>query len=364
MKRNWLIALAFTLLAFLAPFVGAQEQTSEAKKPSIDVKDLPRLFDPKKLDDSKAAAAAIEQIEAAFQSVRQPEAVRMLIDILRGSQMGGDSGWFGPADTRYTLQWLAARSGADPTKGVPRGKFSGPDAWFTCLDRNKDGLITSSDLDWGKLKVGGKVSGTPPGGGPSRSVLIKGLFEGEIGSMQVGPQLEHLAPDFTLKTVDGKSSVQFSKLIGPRPVVLVLGNYTCGPFRTFYTTIEGMYERYKNDATFLMVYVREAHPTDGWKMESNTRAGVAVKQPTTLSERTAVASQFCEKLKPTMPVVVDEISDPVGHAYSGMPGQVYVIDAQGKVAYKSGRGPFGFRAGEMEQAIVMALLEQMATKSK
>ena len=323
------------------------------------------MFDPKKLDDSKAAAAAIEQIEAAFQSVRQPEAVRMLIDILRGSQMGGDSGWFGPADTRYTLQWLAAHSGADPTKGVPRGKL-GRARRLVHLPRSEQGRPRSleADLDWGKLKVGGKVSGTPPGGGPSRSVLIKGLFEGEIGSMQEGPQLEHLAPDFTLKTVDGKSSVQFSKLIGPRPVVLVLGNYTCGPFRTFYTTIEGMYERYKNDATFLMVYVREAHPTDGWKMESNTRAGVAVKQPTTLSERTAVASQFCEKLKPTMPVVVDEISDPVGHAYSGMPGQVYVIDAQGKVAYKSGRGPFGFRAGEMEQAIVMALLEQMATKSK
>jgi hypothetical protein len=29
----------------------------------------------------------------------------------------------------------------------------------------------------------------------------------------------------------------------------------------------------------------------------------------------------------------------------------------GKVAYKSGRGPFGFKAGELEQALVMALLE-------
>ena len=32
--------------------------------------------------------------------------------------------------------------------------------------------------------------------------------------------------------------------------------------------------RYRDRATFLMVYVREAHPTDGWQMESNDRVGV------------------------------------------------------------------------------------------
>ena len=58
-----------------------------------------------------------------------------------------------------------------------------------------------------------------------------------------------------------------------------------------------------------------------------------------------------------MPLLVDEIVDPVGNAYSGMPTQrLYVIDRQGKcVAYKSGRGPFGFKSGEMEQGkLVMA----------
>ena len=49
--------------------------------------------------------------------------------------------------------------------------------------------------------------------------------------------------------------------------------------------------------------------------------------------------------------------DPAGTAYSGMPARLYVIDAQGKVAYKSGRGPFGFKPGEMEQSLVMTLLD-------
>ena len=58
-----------------------------------------------------------------------------------------------------------------------------------------------------------------------------------------------------------------------------------------------------------------------------------------------------------MPVVVDDVNDAVGNAYSGMPARLYLIDRAGKVAYKSGRGPFGFKVGELEQALVMALLE-------
>ena len=62
-------------------------------------------------------------------------------------------------------------------------------------------------------------------------------------------------------------------------------------------------------------------------------------------------------VKPGMKMVVDDINDPAGTAYSGMPARLYVIDTNGKVAYKSGRGPFGFKAGEMEQALAMSLLE-------
>src|SRR5262249_8191024 len=138
---------------------------------------------------------------------------------------------------------------------------------------------------------------------------------------------------------------------------LVFGNFTCGPFRALTAEVDAIAQRHKGAATFVMVYVREAHPTDGWGMESNTKVGVEVEQPATYEERVKGCGLFNAKLKPSFPVLVDEIDDRVGHTYSGMPGRLYVIDPAGKVAYKSGRGPFGFRAGEMEQALVMALLE-------
>ena len=99
-------------------------------------------------------------------------------------------------------------------------------------------------------------------------------------------------------------------------------------------------------------------------MASNDAAGVVVKQPLLQDERTSVAKTCCTKLEITMPMVVDEMDDRVGHAYSGMPDRMYLIDRAGRIAYKGGRGPFGFKPGELEQALVMLMLDREATPPK
>jgi len=81
-----------------------------------------------------------------------------------------------------------------------------------------------------------------------------------------------------------------------------------------------------------------------------------VKQHRSAEERSEVARHCCAALNMTMPVVVDTIDDRVGHAYSGMPDRLYVIDRAGKVSYQGGRGPMGFSPAEMEQALVLRLL--------
>jgi alkylhydroperoxidase family enzyme len=119
-----------------------------------------------------------------------------------------------------------------------------------------------------------------------------------------------------------------------------------------------LHKRYGDQVEFLAIYVREAHPAEGWKMTSNDRVGIIINQPRKRDERVAVAQRCCSSLEITMPVLVDEIDDRVGHAYSGMPDRLYVIDRDGRVAYKGGRGPFGFKSREMEQALIMLLLDQ------
>jgi alkylhydroperoxidase family enzyme len=99
-------------------------------------------------------------------------------------------------------------------------------------------------------------------------------------------------------------------------------------------------------------------------MSSNDRVGISVRQPVDRGERDGVAKKCCSALGVTMPMVVDEMDDRVGHAYSGMPDRLYLVDRDGRVAYKGGRGPFGFNVREMEQALAMLLLDEQARDAK
>jgi hypothetical protein len=209
-----------------------------------------------------------------------PESVRMLRAISRGAQMGPNDGWFGPAQTRYTWDWLVRLHGKDAAEGITKETFRGQESWFARLDRDKDGRITGDDLDWsdnapylrqlglarqlgrpidrdgnGKMSAEEweaffkqmakdkgyvtpedlrdalfpppppRVPGKEPSG-PSPDTLLRGLFNGELGSLLAGPSVGQEAPDFTLKTNDGKQSYSLSEWRGKKPIVLIFGSFT------------------------------------------------------------------------------------------------------------------------------------------
>jgi hypothetical protein len=125
-----------------------------------------------------------------------------------------------------------------------------------------------------------------------------------------------------------------------------------------------MYARWRDQVDFYAVYIREAHPVDGWSSESNDRVGIKVVQPKSTEERRQVAVDCCASLRMSMPLLVDSIDDVVGRAYSGFPDRLYLIDRDGKVAYKGGRGPFGYKPRELEQTMVMMLLDEAKQAGK
>ena len=87
------------------------------------------------------------------------------------------------------------------------------------------------------------------------------------------------------------------------------------------------------------MYIREAHPLDGWALKKNT---FNITDPKTLEERRSVARDFAKQLKVTLPILVDTLDDQVERAYAGWPDRIYVIDAAGKIALKGAPGPGGF----------------------
>jgi hypothetical protein len=99
------------------------------------------------------------------------------------------------------------------------------------------------------------------------------------------------------------------------------------------------------------VYVKEAHPEDGWVLSENREHGIEVVDPTTDDERTAVAVACAAGLRLELPTVVDAVDNAVASAYGGWPDRLYLVGADGRIAYQGGEGPFGFKPAELESAI-------------
>ena len=90
------------------------------------------------------------------------------------------------------------------------------------------------------------------------------------------------------------------------------------------------------------VYIREAHPEDGWQVEMNVDDGVIFDEPTTADERAAVAQTCVLRLNLAMPMLLDDMMNAAESAYVALPERLYALDADHRVAWKSLSGPAGF----------------------
>ena len=100
-----------------------------------------------------------------------------------------------------------------------------------------------------------------------------------------------------------------------------------------------------------MIYVREAHPTDGWQVDANVQDEVFYRQHQSYEEREEVAQTCSLDLKITVPVLVEEMDNKIDETFGAAPERLYLIGSDGKVAYHGGAGPFFFDLDEWEQAI-------------
>jgi hypothetical protein len=135
-----------------------------------------------------------------------------------------------------------------------------------------------------------------------------------------------------------------------------------------------LFARYGDRVQFLSIYIREAHPVDGWWLGGGlsgllmfkirmSRAATDVYDPKTIEERRAVAGRCEKSLRYGIRTYVDHMDDWVNKAYAAWPTRLYLVGVDGKVAYAGGLGPWGFKPAELGTAIEEHLAGTVRTAS-
>jgi len=112
-----------------------------------------------------------------------------------------------------------------------------------------------------------------------------------------------------------------------------------------------LWDQYRDQVAFFVVYIKEAHPENGWVVSSNRAQGIMVTDPISDNERREVATECSLKLDIRIPVLLDALNDRVACAYGAWPDRLYLVSRDGRIAWQGGPGPVGFRPDELESAI-------------
>uniref|UniRef100_A0A3Q3BLP9 Iodothyronine deiodinase n=1 Tax=Kryptolebias marmoratus TaxID=37003 RepID=A0A3Q3BLP9_KRYMA len=100
---------------------------------------------------------------------------------------------------------------------------------------------------------------------------------------------------------------------------------------------------YADVADFLVVYIEEAHPSDGWV---SSDAPYQIPKHRCLEDRLRAAQLMLSEV-PGSNVVVDNMDNASNAAYGAYFERLYIVMDE-KVVYQGGRGPEGYRISELK----------------
>jgi hypothetical protein len=109
------------------------------------------------------------------------------------------------------------------------------------------------------------------------------------------------------------------------------------------------------DVAYLLVYITEAHPSDGWAPEKAPEDFLnAVTHARTTEDRLAAARAFAQKADVETTILVDSIDDELENRYEARPDRLYVVK-DGKIMWRGGVGPFDYDANGLATFLQTAL---------
>lgn len=135
-----------------------------------------------------------------------------------------------------------------------------------------------------------------------------------------------------------------------RPLVVNFGSATWPPFISHLPAFRQLVEDFSDVADFLLVYIDEAHPSDGWEAPPMGPCSFNVRKHQNLEERLGAARKLIEhfSLPPQCQLVADCMDNNANVAY-GVSNERVCIVQQRKIAYLGGKGPFFYNLKEVRQ---------------
>lgn len=97
-------------------------------------------------------------------------------------------------------------------------------------------------------------------------------------------------------------------------------------------------------ADSMLVYIEEAHPSDGWM---TTDAPYQIPRHKCLEDRLHAARLMRTEV-PGCLVVVDTMENESNAAYGAYFDRLYILH-EGRIVYQGGRGPEGYRITELKE---------------
>lgn len=112
-----------------------------------------------------------------------------------------------------------------------------------------------------------------------------------------------------------------------------------------------IYDTYKSDIEFFLIYIREAHPSDGWQTPQNLYDDVIFDTPDTDDARAEIAGvcQIAQDIR--LPMLLDGIDNDIESKYISAPIRLFVIDAVGRIIFNGAPGPQGFDPESWDMAL-------------
>jgi hypothetical protein len=190
-----------------------------------------------------------------------------------------------------------------------------------------------------------------PLAGQARGTDAQANSAGEPAATLREPELGDLAPDFTLRDMDG-AQMRLSDFRGCMPVVIEFGSISCPITANRISALDEMAQQFEGQAQFVFIYGNEAHPGEGLRCSMSYGTFHMLPQVRDRSDRLEHARLFQQENHVNRSILIDEDGpDSAVARYGGLPHGVVVVDVEGRLCWKGTDAQLNGLAAALEREV-------------